>query len=49
MLIEVENQPVAKGWECVRCGTVNAPYIEKCTCVKVEDKEGQDKRQLLTE
>lgn len=25
-----------KGWECPRCGSVNAPKIEKCKCNKTE-------------
>lgn len=41
------NKPAA-GWECPRCGSVNAPQIEKCKCVKTESTE-KDTRQLLTE
>lgn len=43
-----EDKKEATGWECPRCGSVNAPQIEKCKCVKNEDKT-VDPRQLLTE
>ena len=36
------------GWECPRCGSVNAPQIGKCQCVKTESTE-KDTRQLLNE
>lgn len=40
------------GWECPRCGSVNAPQIEKCKCVRDASKTEsviKDTRQLLTE
>lgn len=36
------------GWECPRCGSVNAPQKEKCQCVKNESTQ-TDTKQLLTE
>lgn len=36
------------GWECPRCGSVNAPDLEKCLCVKTEAVV-KDTKQLLTE
>ena len=36
------------GWECPRCGSVNAPQKEKCKCVKIESEE-KDSKQLLIE
>jgi hypothetical protein len=42
--VQTPNQ----GWECPRCGSVNAPQIEKCKCVKTESVV-KDTRQLLTE
>lgn len=44
----VEPVVSTKGWECPRCGSVNAPQIEKCKCVKTESTD-KDTRQLLTE
>lgn len=43
-----ENKDLKEGWLCPRCGSVNAPDIEKCKCVKTEDTN-KDNRQLLTE
>lgn len=40
------------GWECPRCGSVNAPQIERCKCVRDASKTEsvvKDTRQLLTE
>ena len=48
MLTEVETQEIPKGWECPRCGSINAPQKDKCKCVKTEDKD-KDTRQLLIE
>lgn len=36
------------GWVCPRCGSVNAPQIEKCKCVKTEDTD-KSGPQLLVE
>jgi ribosomal protein S27AE len=36
------------GWECPRCGSVNAPQKDKCQCVKTEDTT-KDTKQLLVE
>jgi hypothetical protein len=27
------KQPIAQGWECPRCGRVNAPTAEQCWCM----------------
>lgn len=26
------NPPAAQGWECPRCGRINAPWMSQCTC-----------------
>lgn len=44
--MEENKYPV--GWECPRCGSVNAPQKEKCKCVKTESEE-QETKQLLNE
>jgi len=47
-----------KGWECPKCGKINAPHINQCSCVKTnvsENKEynysptSTDGRQILSE
>ena len=52
--IEFTPKPTGRdvGWECPRCGSVNAPQIEKCKCVRDESKTestNPDTRQLLNE
>mgnify|MGYP003328243705 FL=1 len=42
-----DNKKYPVGWECPRCGSVNAPQKEKCKCVKIESSE-KDTKQLLT-
>ena len=34
-----EEKKENTGWLCPRCGSVNAPQIEKCKCVKTEDTD----------
>lgn len=48
MLIETDKKEIATGWECPRCGSVNAPQKDKCKCIKTEGTT-EDKRQLLQE
>jgi len=45
-----------KGWECPKCGQINAPHINKCSCVKSNMKESnsynviaEDGRTILNE
>lgn len=44
----MEKEKEFIGWECSRCGSVNAPQKEKCKCVKIESEE-KDTKELLTE
>ena len=46
--VTMEKKEYPTGWECPRCGSVNAPQKEKCKCVKTESSE-QDNKQYLTE
>lgn len=45
----MEEKKYPLGWECPRCGSVNAPDKEKCKCVKTESNDDKDNKQLLTE
>ncbi len=45
-----------KGWECPKCGKINAPHVNQCPCVKDTVQEtnqyvplAKDGRQILTE
>jgi ribosomal protein S27AE len=45
-----------KGWECPKCGKINAPHINQCSCVKENMNENNqyiptsnDGRKILTE
>jgi len=38
----------AVGWECPRCGSVNSPQKDKCSCIKTESTES-DTKVLLNE
>jgi len=51
-----QNQQQNKGWECPKCGKINAPHVNQCDCVKEKINEGNqytpianDGRQILTE
>lgn len=46
LMSEKKEYPV--GWECPRCGSVNAPQKDKCKCIKTESTD-QDPKQFLTE
>jgi len=50
------NENDNKGWECPKCGKVNAPHVNQCDCVKDKIQENgryvplaDDGRQILTE
>jgi ribosomal protein S27AE len=43
-----EEKVYPVGWQCPRCGSVNAPQKERCKCVKTEDKDKEGK-ELLAE
>ena len=43
-----DNKEYPVGWECPRCGSVNAPQKDKCKCIKTESSE-KDTKQLLVE
>jgi len=47
-IMEEKNKNQNVGWECPRCGSVNAPQKDKCQCVKTEDTQ-KDTKQLLVE
>lgn len=45
-----------KGWECPKCGKINAPHVNQCDCVKEKIQENNvyqptanDGRKILTE
>jgi uncharacterized OB-fold protein len=42
-----DKKPV--GWECPRCGSVNAPDLTKCQCPKEVKEETKPTPQLLLE
>ena len=29
-----KNQAIQQGWECPRCGNINAPWSSQCNCVR---------------
>ena len=29
-----QNYTADKGWECPRCGKINAPWISQCSCTR---------------
>ena len=50
-LAEKERKIESVGWVCPVCGSVHAPDVKKCKCVKTasESESSADTRKLLLE
>ena len=51
LMEEKKPETVMKpGWECKRCGSVNAPDLSKCQCKPIQKEDvGSDTKELLQE
>ena len=36
--VEIPSKMLKQGWECPRCGAVNAPWVARCRCSVKESK-----------
>lgn len=36
---ELNRPQPAQGWECPRCNTIHAPWVEACSCIAIEYKK----------